>query len=215
MPIELNNIYLLIAIVVLIISIIGLVCYINYIKKENSKIKNQNERLENRINTLEEKEQEHEREINRIRYNNMVQENTNSKVIYKPSKKIRAIIGDYMPESAEITNKVMKSLGIETTIVPSPEDIFDLLKSKEKYDLIITNNIYKNSDYDGSKIVYEIKNELGVKTPVIVLTVSRDREYHFIYECGFDGYIEKPLEIEKAINSIQNVIKKLEFKKIK
>ena len=128
---------------------------------------------------------------------------------------MKVIIGDYMPESAAITNRVIRSLGIETTIVPSPEDIFDLLKSKEKYDLIITNNIYKNSDYDGSKIVYEIKNELNSKTPIIVLTVSKNREHYFIYECGFNGYLEKPLEEEKAINSITNIIKKVEFKKAK
>lgn len=144
-------------------------------------------------------------------YNELVQEKTRTKIIYKSNKYLKAIIGDYMPESAAVSNKVIKSLGIDTIIVSSPEELFNLVNNDNEVDFIITNNLYNNSKYDGFKIVYHLKNILNYKKPIIVLTSSYDREYYFTYECGFDGYLTKPLEIEKAKDLILRLVSDLKF----
>lgn len=147
-------------------------------------------------------------------YNEIVQKMTKSRIIYKPNKHLNAIIGDYMLESAAITNMVIKSLGIDTIIVSSPEAIFNLVKANTKIDFIITNNLYNNSKYEGFKIVYELKHNLAFQKPIIVLTSSYNQKHYFIYECGFDDYLTKPLKINDVKELLPKVIPDLDFIKI-
>lgn len=147
-------------------------------------------------------------------YNELVQKKTKSRIIYKPNKQLKAIIGDYMLESATLSNKIIKSLGIDTIIVSSPEDIFELVKEGNKVDFIITNNLYNNSKYDGFQIAYHLKIILNYEKPLIVLTSSYNQDYYFLHKCGFDGYFTKPLEIEKARETVLKLIPDLKFIKI-
>lgn len=49
--------------------------------------------------------------------------------------------------------------------------------------------------------------------PVVILTVSCDCFDYFVKECGFDGYIEKTLTVEKAMNTFTSLIPNLKFNK--
>ena len=81
-------------------------------------------------------------------------------------------------------------------------------------DLIITNNIYKDSKLDGPHMLYKLRDEYDCKTSVIILTVSGGKEYHFITECGFNGYLTKPLKVESAIECISKIKPKIKFNKL-
>lgn len=180
-------------------------------KKPNYIRKNNKEPVYRRAGKLEQKEisflkNEIDHYIHREKFFTPLLKETN--------KQLKAIIGDYMLESATLSNKIIKSLGIDTIIVSSPEDIFELVKEGNKVDFIITNNLYNNSKYDGFQIAYHLKIILNYEKPLIILTSSYNQDYYFLHKCGFDGYLTKPLEIEKARETVLKLIPDLKFIKI-
>ena len=157
------------------------------------------------------------RKINREEWNKKIQSTFNSDDIkqkYQPNKKIKALVGDYYELTANNTNFMLKSVGVETEFVPSAKDIVDKIDEGELYDVIITNNIYRYGEM-GSHVLDELKGREGFNTPIVILTVDQDARYHYVDCIGFDEYIPKPLDIEKAITILPKVIDNLKFKKIK
>ena len=157
------------------------------------------------------------RKINREEWNKKIQSTFNSDDIkqkYKPNKKIKALVGDYYELTANNTNFMLKSIGVDTEFVPSAKDIIDKIDEGELYDVIITNNIYRCGEM-GSPVLDELKGREGFNTPIVILTVDQDARYHYVDCIGFDEYIPKPLDIEKAVTILPKVIENLKFKKIK
>lgn len=109
-----------------------------------------------------------------------------------PFKGKRALVGDYSESSYMITVKALQSLGLIVDVVRSGKDIVDMIKNGYKCDIIFTNNVYEGGD-SGERTLHALKEIKGFHIPVIIHTVSRDQRKHFVDECGFDDYIEKPL----------------------
>lgn len=109
----------------------------------------------------------------------------------------RVLVGDYEKVSYENTLNVLRSYGITVDIVTKGTDIVDKIRHGYKCDLIFTNNIYKEG-YDGPIVLQELKQIDKFKIPVVVHTVSRNKRNYFVNECGFDDYIEKPLDQENV-----------------
>lgn len=105
-------------------------------------------------------------------------------------------------------------MGINVKIAKNGVEIIKRIKNGEKYDLIITNNIYANSKLDGFPNMKYLKNLDNFNTPVIVLTISKGKRNFFIDSCGFDEYMTKLLTQEKVLNTIPKVIENVKFTKI-
>lgn len=75
------------------------------------------------------------------------------------------LIGDYDKMSVSNSVCVLESMGIDVTIAKSAIEIMERLNKGEKYDLIITNNIYDRENCDGSQLLYELR-ECNIKIVV-------------------------------------------------
>lgn len=96
----------------------------------------------------------------------------------------------------------MKKFNIDFDIALSSDNITNKIENNYKFDLIITNNIYKHG-CDGPTLLKILKKMHNFNTPVIINTVIRNEKDYFINICGFDGYLEKPIDqekLEKIIN---------------
>jgi len=133
---------------------------------------------------------------------------------YKTNKKIKVLVGDYDLMSISNTIRVLKSMGIETKAAKSGREIIKRIKTGEKYDLIITNNVYTKGHCDGPETLEELRQIEGFNIPVVVLTVSSGKRHLFMGEYGFDEYMCKLLTQEQVIETLPKVIKDLNFKKI-
>lgn len=133
---------------------------------------------------------------------------------YSANKEIKILIGDYNKSSVSNSVSVLESLGLKVTIAKSGKEIINRIETGEKYDLIITNNIYDRGGTDGPEMLNNLKEIDGFNIPVIVLTVSENARDKFVHYYGFDEYITKLLTQEKVIETLPKVIKDLEFKKI-
>lgn len=134
---------------------------------------------------------------------------------YKPNKKVDILVGDYNKSSVSNTVSILESMGMDVKIAKSGVEIIKRIKNDEKYDLIITNNIYDRGHLDGPQTLKELKALDNFNTPVIVLTVTEGKRYLFVGELGFDEYMTKLLTQEKVLETIPKVIKDLNFTKIK
>lgn len=132
---------------------------------------------------------------------------------YKLNKEINVLIGDYDKMSVSNSVCILESMGLNVTIAKSAIEIMERLNNGEKYDLIITNNIYDRGNCDGPQLLYELRN-CNIKIPVIVLTVSHNKRTEFLNE-GFNEYMTKLLDQEKVLKTLPKVLKKLEFTKQK
>lgn len=153
-----------------------------------------------------------ERQKKSVEWNKKIQDKFDKKIKYETNKPIKVIIGDYHDWMAPLTNSVLKSMGIETEVVPTASDIIDRITDGKKYDFIITNNTYSNGESGQDVLV--LKEQENFKTPIIVLTVEQNQRSRFISD-GFDDYIEKPIDEEKVKEVFTKYMKDLKFNKIK
>ncbi|MBE6139351.1 MAG: response regulator [Firmicutes bacterium] len=209
----------------LVVFIIICFCYISeYGEKTKTKIEELNKEIE-RLNKEVKLRDIYKRELERIEFdkeiksvgieNMTISKEHKYKVVGKKIPKI--LIGDYNPSSVRNTCGVLMRMGFDVDVVETAEDVIEKVKSFMHYDLIISNNEYYGSKHK-SKITSSHQLLDGLKeiedfdTPVIVLTVSNDREKFLSY--GFNEHIQKVLDEEKVMQVFPKVLKKLKFETI-
>ena len=199
---------------IMLLVVAGLIALIYFIYKAVQDNKREEELKIERENYEKEQEQLKikERQKKSIEWNKQIQDKFNGKIKYETNKKVKVLIGDYTDSMAPFTNSVLRSMGIETEVVPSASDIIDRITDGKKYDIIITNNTYPRGESGENTLV--LKEQENFKTPIIVLTVEHNARDSFLSD-GFDEYIEKPIDEEKVKKIFVKFIKGLEFKKIK
>lgn len=117
----------------------------------------------------------------------------------------KALIGDYMASSYNISKKVLKSLGFEVDVVRNKEDVINKIKNENNYDIIFSNNVYP--DGSGPDCLKELKKIKGFSTPVVIHTITQDAREYFVDNIGFDEYIAKPLNQMKVKKALENIFK--------
>lgn len=199
---------------IMLLVVAGLIALIYFIYKAVQDNKREEELKLEREKYEKEQEQIRikERQKKSIEWNKKIQDKFNGKIKYETNKKVKVLIGDYTDSMAPFTNSVLRSMGIETEVVPSASDIIDRITDGKKYDIIITNNTYPRGESGENTLV--LKEQEDFKTPIIVLTVEHNARDRFLSD-GFDEYIEKPLDEEKVKKIFVKFIKGLEFNKIK
>lgn len=112
----------------------------------------------------------------------------------------KALVGDYSPFSYANTKMVLESLGMKVIIEETMNSVKDRILNGEQYDVIFTNNIYRNGT--GSQLLKELKEIKGFNTPIIIHTISEESIQHFL-NLGFDGCLKKPIKQEETIQVLK------------
>ena len=207
-----DNNYILLVVVFVVILIIS----IYYIYQSAKKNKEEQEKIDKEYAEYERKQVElriKERQEESIKWNNKIQTRFTEKEKYKTNRPIKALIGDYTNSMAPFTNSKLRIMGIQTEVVPTASDIIDRIKAENKYDIIITNNVYPQGE-SGQKVLDTLKKDKNFKTPIVILTVDQDARDIYLKR-GFDEYIQKPIDEEKIKKIFPKLIKDLRFIKIK
>jgi len=181
-------------------------------KEQDERLKRMEEYDENQKKLMEE-----ERKKESVKWNKKIQSQYNDKLVkfkYEPNIKIKVLVGDYTTSMAPYTNSILKSMGIETEVVPTASDVIDRINSGKKYDFIITNNVYPRGE-SGKQVLDTLKAKEGFNIPIIILTIDQDARELYVDELGFDEYIPKPLDVDKVKKVFTKFRKDLKFVKMK
>lgn len=146
--------------------------------------------LEKEVNFLKEEEYE------KLKKEPIIVSNKKLK-IKSTFKNKKVLIGDYNKEMLRHTRKIFLSLGFAVDTVQSGDDLIQKVLCGNDYDVIVTNNIYRNS-CDGPDVLRELREIDSLSAPIVVLTISTGQKEKFINEIGFDGYLEKMLTQKQA-----------------
>ena len=212
---------------VFMVILIGIVIYFGIKEnkettKENNKIEEDPDRFSKKIRAIKEEYGEFnyiEQPVMKIgEWENEVRKNISSivdtKTKYSSNKELRILVGDYNRASASNTTSVLESVGLNVTIANSGIEIIERIKNNEKYDLIISNNIYDSGHCDGPETLMRLREIDNFNIPVIVLTVSKGKRDMFVNGYGFNEYMEKLLTQDKVMETLPKLFKDLEFTKI-
>ena len=154
-----------------------------------------------------------ERQEKSIKWNNEIQSKFTETEKYKTNRPIKALIGDYTNSMAPYTNSMLRIMGIQTEMVPTASDVIDRVIAGNKYDIIITNNVYPKGE-SGQMVLDTSKEDEKIDIPIVISTADHNARDEYLSK-GFDDYIEKPLDEEKIKKTFTNLIKDLKFVKIK
>lgn len=204
-----------ITIIILLVVCFGLY-FIYSIYDENKEQEERLKRMEE-YDKRQKESMEEERKKESIRWNKKIQSEYNDKLVkfkYEPNMKIKVLIGDYTTSMAPYTNSILKSMGVDTEVVPTASDVIDRINSGKKYDFIITNNVYPRGE-SGKQVLDTLKAKEGFNTPIIILTIDQDARELYVDELGFDEYIPKSLDVDKVKKVFTKFKKDLKFVKIK
>ena len=212
---------------VFMVILIGIVIYFGIKEnkettKENNKIEEDPDSFSKKIRAIKEEYGEFnyiEQPVMKIgEWENEVRKNISSivdtKTKYSSNKELRILVGDYNRASVSNTTSVLESVGLNVTIANSGIEIIERIKNNEKYDLIISNNIYDSGHCDGPETLMRLREIDKFNIPVIVLTVSKGKRDMFVNGYGFNEYMEKLLTQDKVMETLPKLFKDLEFTKI-
>lgn len=206
-----NNVLLLTICGGIILSFLICCIYQSYKKRKLEQEKREKEYAE--YQRKQEEVRIKERKDESIKWNNKIQDLFNGKEEYKTNRPIKALIGDYTNSMAPYTNSMLRTMGIKTEVVPSASDIIDRIESGNKYDIIITNNVYPKGE-SGQKVLHTLRENKDFTIPIVILTVDQNARDIYL-DKGFDEYIEKPISVDKIKKIFPKLIKDLKFIKIK
>ena len=106
----------------------------------------------------------------------------------------------------KIISKLIRDTNIKLDYVSLGTEALDKIRGKEKYDLILLDEIM--DPLDGVTVMKKFKDIRNFKTNVILLTRNNEYEYNEEYlKYGFSGYLLKPISKDKLFEIIDKYLK--------
>ena len=119
--------------------------------------------------------------------------------------KKRILLVDDNISTNKIISKLLKDTNIELDYVGLGKEALDKIRSKEKYDLILLDEVM--DPLDGKTVMKKFKDIRDFNTKVILLTRNNEYEYNEEYlKYGFDGYLLKPINKDKLLEIIDKYL---------
>ena len=119
--------------------------------------------------------------------------------------KKRILLVDDNVSTNKIISKLLKDTNIELDYVGLGKEALDKIRSKEKYDLILLDEVM--DPLDGKTVMKKFKDIRDFNTKVILLTRNNEYEYNEEYlKYGFAGYLLKPINKDKLLEIIDKYL---------
>lgn len=119
--------------------------------------------------------------------------------------KKRILLVDDNISTNKIISKLLKDTNIELDYVSLGKEALDKIRSKEKYDLILLDEVM--DPLDGKTIMRKFKDIRDFNAKVILLTRNNEYEYNEEYlKYGFAGYLLKPINKDKLLEIIDKYL---------
>ena len=114
------------------------------------------------------------------------------------------LLAEDNPVNQVIVKHILEKKGVNVTIAQNGLEAIEKVKQK-KFDLILMD--VEMPLLDGYETTDALRNELGIKTPIIALTAHSisDGSQKFL-DSGMNGFISKPFTLDNFCSSIENFL---------
>ena len=119
-----------------------------------------------------------------------------------PEKKVTVLIIDDSVELLEVFKIVFEKQGYNIIAKTSAKDIFSFVKNNT-IDILLLDVFL--SGINGRDICQELKADALMDFPVVLMSASPENLID-LNECGADGFIEKPFDINYITEKISNLV---------
>ena len=121
----------------------------------------------------------------------------------------RVLLGEDNLMNRRIVTKMLEKWKAVVDVVINGEELINKLKQQE-YDIILSD--IQMPELDGVRAINFIRNELQIKTPIIVMTASAFSNKHEVIKEDIDGFIQKPFNPVMLFEMISNNINRKSLK---
>ena len=109
----------------------------------------------------------------------------------------------------EIATEILREMGLEVDTAANGVEAVDMIKASVpgQYDLILMDIQMPIMDgYEATRHIRALKNPVLAGIPILALTANAFEEDRKIaIECGMNGFLSKPIQIEELIQNLQRV----------
>ena len=122
-------------------------------------------------------------------------------------QKLRILLAEDVVINQMLITKMLKTLGHEVVLAEDGEKTIELLDTDQHFDLVLMDNqMPRLSGMDTTRLVRE-RTDAHAKIPIIALTADAMMEQReAFFEAGVNGFVSKPIEIDKLRFEIARVI---------
>lgn len=125
----------------------------------------------------------------------------------KSERKLRILLAEDVVINQMLITKMLKTLGHEVVLADDGEKALALLDTDQHFDLVLMDNqMPKLSGMEATKMVRE-RTDMRAEIPIIALTADAMMEQReAFFKAGVNGFVSKPIEIDKLRFEIARVI---------
>jgi DNA-binding response OmpR family regulator len=120
------------------------------------------------------------------------------------SKKVLIIDDD--PDILEITSMILSTEGYDVESSLNGKPAMDLINEQQFPDLLLLDVRLVGEEKNGNEICNALKaNDKTKNIPVVLISAEQDL-VNIAYQCGADGYIKKPFDINFMVEKVKEFI---------
>lgn len=124
------------------------------------------------------------------------------------SKMVKILLAEDNEANQFLIKALTKTQDWDITVVDDGEKAVEQYK-KDNYDLILMDvQMPVMNGYEATKIIREMENEKGIRTPIIALTAfAMESDRDLCIKAGMDDYIAKPFKRQQFLDAILAALK--------
>jgi CheY-like chemotaxis protein len=114
-----------------------------------------------------------------------------------------ALIIDDNATNLEVMGEMLASQGFTYTLVQNPTTLPDVLVELDQIDIVFLD--LEMPGIDGYDVLDMLRQEYGIAAPIVASTVHLN-EIANAREMGFDGFVGKPIKVNRFPGQLQRIL---------
>ena len=123
----------------------------------------------------------------------------------------RILLAEDNELNQEIAQAILEEAGFTVDVVETGRDVVDLLEMSppDCYQLILMDiQMPVMNGYEATKIIRGMEDPVLRSIPILAMTANAfEEDKQRALQCGMHGQIAKPIDIEKLLETLENVLK--------
>ena len=145
---------------------------------------------------------------------NKSQKNEKENETWRASYTERILLAEDNELNREIATAILEEAGFSLEIAENGQIAVDMLKNSEPgyYQLVLMDvQMPEMNGYEATVAIRKLENKDLASIPILAMTANAfEEDRRQALECGMDGHIAKPIDVEKLMETLDKILKRKE-----